>query len=57
MTDAALRQSAKADFTRRRGDAPFKSPLPPERTAPLTLPPFLRKSGADEVFASASPRG
>jgi aminobenzoyl-glutamate utilization protein B len=50
MTDAALRAAAKADFVKRRGDRPFKSPLPPERRQPLGLPPFLRKNGADEVF-------
>ncbi len=55
MTDAALRQSAKADFQRRRGDRPFKSPLPPERKAPLTLPSFLVKSGKDEVFSNVEP--
>jgi aminobenzoyl-glutamate utilization protein B len=55
MTDAALRASAKMDFQRRRGDRPFKSPLPPDRKAPLALPPFLVKTGRDEVFADAAP--
>jgi aminobenzoyl-glutamate utilization protein B len=55
MTDAGLRQAAKADFQRRRGDRPFKSPLPPERTQPLALPAFLHKTGADEVFAGTAP--
>jgi aminobenzoyl-glutamate utilization protein B len=54
MTDASLRQAAKADFQRRRGDRPFRSPLPPERKQPLALPAFLRKTGADEVFAGAT---
>jgi aminobenzoyl-glutamate utilization protein B len=52
MTDAALREAARADFTKRRGDAPFVSPLPPERTRPLTLPTFLTKTGQDEVFST-----
>ncbi len=50
MTEPALLQAAKADFQKRRGDKPFVSPLPPTRTQPLGLPPFLRKQGADEVF-------
>lgn len=54
MTDAALREAAKADFKKRRGDKPFVSPLPPERKQPLQLPAFLRKSGQDEVFAGSS---
>lgn len=57
MTDAGLRQSAKADFVQRRGDKPFVSPLPESRKVPLTLPPFLRKSGQDEVFGTLSQQG
>jgi aminobenzoyl-glutamate utilization protein B len=56
MTDPAIRASAKEDFRKRRGDKPFVSPLPPTRTQPLGLPPFLRKQGADEVFATVVPR-
>lgn len=51
MIDPALRAAAKADFQMRRGDRPFVSPVPATRTQPLGLPPFLRKNGADEVFA------
>lgn len=55
MTQPDLLATAKADFVKRRGDAPFVSPLPPERKQPLGLPDFLRKSGADEVFAEEDP--
>jgi aminobenzoyl-glutamate utilization protein B len=55
MTQPDLLAAAKADFVKRRGDAPFVSPLPPERTQPLGLPDFLRKSGQDEVFAEENP--
>jgi aminobenzoyl-glutamate utilization protein B len=51
MTDAELRKAAKADFRRRTGDAPFVSPLPPERKRPLGLDPRLIKTGDDELFA------
>jgi aminobenzoyl-glutamate utilization protein B len=52
MTDADLRAAAKADLIARRGDTVFVSPLPPDRKQPLGLPDFLRKEGADEVFAA-----
>ncbi len=55
MTQPDLLAAAKADFVRRRGDAPFVSPLPADRTQPLGLPDFLRKSGLDEVFAAEEP--
>jgi aminobenzoyl-glutamate utilization protein B len=52
MTDADLRAAAKADLLASRGaDFAYASPLPPERIEPLGLPDFLRKQGADEVFA------
>lgn len=54
MTDPALRQAAKDDFRRRRGDRPFVSPLPPERKVPLTLPAYLVKTGRDEIFAGVA---
>lgn len=50
MTDASLRQAAKADFAQRRGAAPFVSPLPPDRRQPLGLGKFV-KTGDDEIFA------
>jgi aminobenzoyl-glutamate utilization protein B len=55
MRDEALREAAKADFRQRRGDAPFRSPLPAERTRPLNLPPHLVKTGDDEVVSGLLP--
>jgi aminobenzoyl-glutamate utilization protein B len=52
MTDAELRAAAMEDFRRRRGDAPFVSPLPADRTRPLGLDPRFLKTGADEIFAN-----
>jgi aminobenzoyl-glutamate utilization protein B len=51
LTRPDLMAAAKADFLRRRGDAPFVSPLPPDRRQPLDLPDFLRKTGDEELFA------
>jgi aminobenzoyl-glutamate utilization protein B len=51
MTDAALRQAAKADFQNRRGSSPFVSPLPPSRKTPRELPAFLVKTGDDELLS------
>jgi len=51
MTDAELRKAARADFEKRRGDAPFVSPLLPERKQPLGLDRFFIKTGEDEQFA------
>jgi aminobenzoyl-glutamate utilization protein B len=56
MTDAALREAAKADFKHRRGDAPFVSPLPPSRTRPLGLDRFFIKTGDDELFSDIGAR-
>ena len=44
-----MRDAAKADFRRRRGDRPFVSPLPESRRQPLGLPEFMVKTGDDEV--------
>jgi aminobenzoyl-glutamate utilization protein B len=51
MTDPDLRAAAMEDFRRRVGDAPFVSPLPPERTQPLGLDPRFIKTGSEEIFA------
>ena len=55
MTDAALREAAKADFRTRRGDRPFISPIPASRRQPLGLPAFMVKTGDDEVAAAIHP--
>jgi aminobenzoyl-glutamate utilization protein B len=57
MTDASLREAAKADYRRRRGDRPYKSPLPDARRQPLGLPAFLVKSGQDEIVTGVRPEG
>jgi aminobenzoyl-glutamate utilization protein B len=51
MTDAALRLAAQEDFRHRRGDAPFVSPLPPDRKRPFGLDPRFIKTGDEELFA------
>jgi aminobenzoyl-glutamate utilization protein B len=51
MTDAGLRAAAREDFRSRAGNAPFVSPLPPERTQPLGLDPRFIKTGDDEIFS------
>jgi len=55
MTDEGLRAAAKADFRARVGDAPFVSPLPPDRRQPLGLDRRFIKSGTDELFADIDP--
>jgi aminobenzoyl-glutamate utilization protein B len=50
MTDPALRAAAAADFRAVRGDAPYVSPLPPDRVSPLGVPDWLAKTGEDEIF-------
>jgi len=41
MTDAELRQAARADFERRIKERPYVSPLPPEMKQPLELPDWV----------------
>src|SRR5579859_137115 len=41
MTDATLRQAARADFERRVSGKPYISPLPPEMRHPLEVPEWL----------------
>lgn len=50
MTDSQLRQSAKADLARRRGDYKYVSPLPGEQRVPPGIPDHLLKAtGEDEI--------
>lgn len=50
MTDTALREAARADWRRRReGLPPYAALVPASRERPLNLPPFLVKTGEDEV--------
>lgn len=57
MTDAALRSGARADLERRTGGERYVSAIPPERRAPMGIPDFLRKTGADEVVSDMAPSG
>jgi aminobenzoyl-glutamate utilization protein B len=57
MTDKALRDAAKADLVKRRGDYVFASPIPATRKQPLGLPDFLRKTGSDEFGAGVAAAG
>jgi aminobenzoyl-glutamate utilization protein B len=43
MTDAELRQAARADFERRTRERPYVSPLSPEMKHPLELPEWLNE--------------
>lgn len=51
MTDAGLRPAAKADFQKRRGDGPVMSAVPDSWKTPRGLPPFLVKTGGDELLS------
>ncbi|WP_199098581.1 amidohydrolase [Dyella sp. ASV21] len=41
LTDASLREAARADFLRRTEGKPFQSALPPDRKQPYSMPDFL----------------
>ena len=41
LTDASLRQAARADFERRTNDKPYVSPLGPEMERPLEIPDWV----------------
>jgi aminobenzoyl-glutamate utilization protein B len=48
MTDAELRQAARADFERRVGGQPYVSPLSPEMKHPLGLPTWLTEDALQD---------
>jgi aminobenzoyl-glutamate utilization protein B len=54
MTDPALLTAAKADRTARMGDKAYVPLLPADRTEPLGLPDWIRKTGEDD-FVSFDP--
>lgn len=49
MTDVELRKAARADLDRRTAGQTYKPVLPPDRTEPIGVPDWLRKTGLDEV--------
>jgi aminobenzoyl-glutamate utilization protein B len=55
MTDGALRAAAREDMVRRMGETEYVPLVPADRTEPLGLPDWLRKTGGDE-FVSYDPQ-
>jgi aminobenzoyl-glutamate utilization protein B len=47
LTDAALRQAARADFERRTSGKPYSSPLGPEMERPLEIPEWVLQAAGD----------
>lgn len=56
MTDADLRRAARADLDRRTAGETYAAVLPADRTGPIGVPDWLRKTGLDEV-TSFNPDG
>lgn len=50
LTDAKLRQAARADFERRTQGFTYVSPLPPAQEHPIDLPAWLIADGATEAL-------
>lgn len=50
MTDADLRQAARADLERRRGDFTFVSAIPESQKGPIGIPEFLLRTAQDEIM-------
>jgi aminobenzoyl-glutamate utilization protein B len=50
MTDPALLKAAKENFKLRIAGRAYVNALSPDRKQPLTLPAYLTKSAADELF-------
>jgi aminobenzoyl-glutamate utilization protein B len=51
MTDPAIRAAAQADLETRTAGKTYVPLLPADRTEPLGLPDWLRKTGQDEVVS------
>jgi aminobenzoyl-glutamate utilization protein B len=51
LSDAELRDAARADFVRRTADYSYQSPLPSEQRQPLNLPAWLNSDGSVEAVA------
>jgi aminobenzoyl-glutamate utilization protein B len=51
LSDAELRDAARADFARRTADYSYQSPLPSEQRQPLNLPAWLNSDGSVEAVA------
>lgn len=51
MTDGDLRAAARADLDQRTDGEDYVPVLPPDRTEPLGVPDWLRKTGRDEVVS------
>lgn len=49
LTDAELREAARADLLRRTAGYTYQSPLPPEQRHPLYLPEWLNSDGSTEA--------
>lgn len=49
MTDARLREAARADLRRRVGDYVYVSPIPEGRRVPAGVPDAFRQTGEDEI--------
>ena len=50
LTNEKLRNEAKADFVKRKGDTKYISPIPAERKKPYGLPDFMRKNALSEYI-------
>lgn len=52
VTDAELREAARADFAKRTTGFTYVSPLPPEQQHPLGLPEWLNADGSTELIGA-----
>jgi aminobenzoyl-glutamate utilization protein B len=56
LTDADLRQAARADFERRTAGSTYVSPLSAEQRQPYALPAWLNTDGSTESLAQLEQR-